>query len=255
MTLDQFCTKLASLELPQSKQALAILWFHDEKVPDVVMNAGEFARIIHRTGLGSPHSTKLGESIKKTGMVVTSSAGFKLKTLARSQIREWLLPILGGPKPEIDQDLGYLSREVWKDTRGYVENVCEQMNGCYQYGFYDAASVMMRRVVETLLIEAYEALGRADEIKDGNGNYFMLRDLVARAIGNAPIGLGRDARDALGRIKEMGDRSAHNRRFNAVKSDMDKVQSGVRVVVDELINLASLRRRAPQTGVSLAAAP
>jgi hypothetical protein len=143
----------------------------------------------------------------------------------------------------VDQELGFLSREVWKDTRGYIEKVCEQMNGCYQFGFFDAASVMVRRLVETLIIEAYEKLKRESEIKDGNGNYLMLRDLVTRAVGQQPIGLGRDAKDALGKIKEMGDRSAHNRRYNAVKTDMDKVLSGVRVVVDELINIADLRRQ------------
>jgi hypothetical protein len=241
MTLDEFCTRLSTLTLSQTKQALAVLWFHDEKTPATEMNAGELARIIHRAGLGNPHSTQLGEAVKKSGMVIASGSGFTLKVLSRIQIREWLVPILGDPKPQVDQDLGYLSRQVWRDTRDYVEKVCEQMNGCYQYGFFDAASVMMRRLIETLIIEAYEALHRESEIKDPNGNYLMLRDLVARAIGAKPIGLGRDARDALGKIKEMGDRSAHNRRYNAVKSDMDKVQSGVRVIVDELLNIAQLR--------------
>src|SRR4051794_37656783 len=140
MTLEQFCTKLASLDLSQTKQALAILWYHDEKSADAVMTAGQFAKIIHDAGLGTPHSTKLGEAIKKTGMVVATKDGFRLKMLSRSQIRDWLLPILGEAKPAVDQDLGYLSKEVWRDTRGYVEKVCEQLNGCYQFGFYDAAS-------------------------------------------------------------------------------------------------------------------
>jgi hypothetical protein len=243
MTLEQFCTKLATLELTQPKQGLAILWYQDEKSPDIVMTAGQLAKIIHDAGLGTPHSTKLGEAIKKTGMVVATGGGFRLKMLSRAEIREWLLPVLGATKPAVDQDLGYLSREVWKGTRGYIEKVCEQMNGCYQFGFFDAASVMMRRLVETLIIEAYEARTRDAEVKDASGNYLFLRDLVSRAIGSNPIGLGRDARDALSRIKEAGDRSAHNRRYNAVRSDLDKLQSGVRVVVDELINIASLRRQ------------
>ena len=41
---------------------------------------------------------------------------------------------------------------------------------------------------------------------------------------------------------ELGDRSAHNRRYSAVKADLDKVQSGVRVAVDEMIALSDLRR-------------
>ncbi|HSI34757.1 MAG: hypothetical protein ACAI43_13035 [Phycisphaerae bacterium] len=253
MKLEQFCTKLASLDLAQPQQAVSILWFHDEKTPDMVMSAGQLGKIIREAGLGNPNSTILGESVKRTGMVIATSAGYRLKMLARSQIRAWLMPILGDTKPEVDQDLGYLPKAVWANTKDYIENVCVQMNGCYQFGFYDAASVMMRRLVETLIIEAYETLGRAAEIKDGGGNYHMLKELVNRATGANPVGVGRDAKDALSKIKEMGDRSAHNRRYNCVRADMDKVQSGVRVVVDELINIAALRRQ-PAVAVAVASA-
>lgn len=245
MTIEQFCTKLHTLGLTQANQAVAILWYHDEKQPDVVMTAGGLAKIIRETGLGNPNTTLLADAIKRTGKVLVSVAGFRLKGLARTEVREWLQSILGATKPEVDQELGYIPEEVWKGTRGYVEKVCQQMNGCYQFGFHDAASVMMRRLVETLIIEAYEKLGRQDEIKGSDGKYLMLRDLVARATGAKPIGVGRDATEALGKIKEMGDRSAHNRRYNAVRADLDKIQSGVRVVVDELINIADLRSSAP----------
>ena len=46
---------------------------------------------------------------------------------------------------------------------------------------------------------------------------------------------------ALRAVKELGDRSAHNRRFVAVKADLEKIQSGVRVMADELISIARLR--------------
>jgi hypothetical protein len=54
--------------------------------------------------------------------------------------------------------------------------------------------------------------------------------------------LGRDAKKALEAVKELGDRSAHNRRYNAVPAELEKVQSGVRVALDEMISLAELRR-------------
>ena len=206
------------------------------------MSAGQLAKIIRESGLGNPHSTQLGEAIKTTGKVLATSAGFRLKTLARGEIREQLRAILGEAKPGVDHELGYLPKDVWKDTRGYIEKVCMQLNGCVQFGFYDAASVMLRRLVETLIIEAYETLKRESEIKDGGGNYLMLRDLVAKATGTNPIGLGRVAKEALGKLKEMGDLSAHARRYNAVRPDLDKVQSGVRVVVQDLIELANIRK-------------
>jgi hypothetical protein len=241
MQLEEFCQKLDTLALSIPEMALALLWFHDEKTPDIAMTAGDLARIVHRSGLGNPHSTQLTEALKRTGMVLQQRNGFSLKALSRGKIRATLESILGATRPSVDQDLGYLPKQVWINTRGYIERVCEQLNGCFQFEFFDAASVLVRRLIETLIIEAYESQKRESEIKDSNGNYFMLNSLINAANGPAGIGLGRDAKRALGDVKELGDRSAHNRRYNAVKADLEKVQSGARVSVDELINIASLR--------------
>jgi hypothetical protein len=241
MNLDHFCHELQSLSLDRTKQALAILWFHDEKQPDIVMSAGEPAKIMHRAGLGNPHSTQLGESIRKSGLALANSSGFRLKALSRIEIRAWFNTILAPKKPEVEQDLGYLPKAVWERTRGYIEKVCAQLNGCFQFEFYDAVAVLVRRVIETLIIECYEHLKRDAEIRGGDGNYIMLRDLVNKATGAGGLTtLGRDAQRALKDVKELGDRSAHNRRFNAVRADLEKIQSGVRTAVQEMINLASL---------------
>src|SRR5262245_22443085 len=130
MSLDDFCTKISGLLLSQPEQALAILWYHDEKQPDVVMSAGELATIIRNSGLGNPHSTQLREAIVRTGKVIPTKSGLRLKVLARSQIRQSIESILGAAKPAVDQELGYLPQDVWKDTRGYIEKVCVQLNGC-----------------------------------------------------------------------------------------------------------------------------
>ena len=242
MDQTEFCEKLASLPLSQTDKALAILWFRDESSPNVVMSSGTLSKILYEAGLSNPHSTRLAEQIRRTGKVITSSQGFRLKDIARTQIRNQLTSILGETKPKIEQELGYLPRDVWRNTRGYLETVCEQLNGCYQFGFYDAASVMVRRIAETLIIECYEYLKRENEIKGGDGNYLMLKDLINRVNASPGLSLGRDAKKALGAIKELGDRSAHNRRFRATKPDLDKLQSGVRVAVDEMIAMADLRR-------------
>jgi len=70
-------------------------------------------------------------------------------------------------------------------TRAYYEAVCKQLNGCFRAAYYDAAAVMLRRLLENARHEAYEYLRREARSKDngGTGNYFMLRDLVERANG------------------------------------------------------------------------
>ncbi|MEH2141633.1 hypothetical protein [Nostoc sp.] len=53
--------------------------------------------------------------------------------------------------------------------------------------------------------------------------------------------LGRETKQALPLIKNLGDRSAHSRRFLAKKQDIDKIVPGLRVVVDELLHLGGLK--------------
>ena len=45
---------------------------------------------------------------------------------------------------------------VVRNTRGYIERIANQVNGTYENGWYDACTVMIRRLLETLIIEAFE---------------------------------------------------------------------------------------------------
>lgn len=128
-----------------------------------------------------------------------------------------------------------------KGTRGYIERVAHQVNGCYSNAWYDASAVMLRRLIETLLIECFEAHRLEAKIKDTSGNYMFLRDLVEHALKESTWTLGRTARAALPRLKEIGDKSAHSRRYNAHREDIDRVAGDVRDVVQELVALARLK--------------
>jgi len=52
MTPLRVCTNLAKLELRQWQRAIAVLWYYDEKQPDVVMSAGQLAKICTRLDSG-----------------------------------------------------------------------------------------------------------------------------------------------------------------------------------------------------------
>ena len=129
-----------------------------------------------------------------------------------------------------------------RNTRGYLEKVAHQINGCYAEGWYDGCAVMIRRFVETLIIECFEAHQIQQKIKDLNGDYFFLRDLVDRACLETQWTLGRNVRKALPKLKDIGDKSAHSRRYNAHREDIDKVIDDLREVTQELIALANLQK-------------
>src|SRR5689334_5845374 len=94
-------------------------------------------------------------------------------------------------------------------TRGYVEIVVNQINGCYEKGWYDGCAVMMRRLIETLIIECFEHHGIDSKIKDGNGEFFYLEELINRTLSETKWNLGRNTKQGLPRLKKIGDFSAH----------------------------------------------
>jgi hypothetical protein len=127
-----------------------------------------------------------------------------------------------------------------KGTRGYIERIAYQVNGCYEYGWYDGCAVMMRRMIETLIIETFEHHGLAHKIKDPAGNFLQLADLIGATLRESTWNLGRKTKQALPHLKELGDQSAHSRRFVAHREDVDRVQGDFRTVVQELVFLAAL---------------
>jgi hypothetical protein len=247
LTLDDFCEYVTKLGKTNAEKAVAILWYHDQKTPDTAMTAGSLAKIMGDHHVGTPNQTILREAIRKTKLCNENGKGFSLKPGSRKVIQGWLPANIEGMQPEMNHAEGYLPEAVWSNTRGYIESVCKQLNGCFRATYYDAASVMLRRLLETLIIEAYDHLKRESEIKDngGTGNYFMLKDLVVRANGTSPhtgLNLGRDAKKTLDDVKMRGDKSAHNRRYNAVAADLTEIRDGVRTTVQELIQIASLKK-------------
>lgn len=245
LSLDDFCELVKNLTKSNAEKALAILWHFDREQPDVAKTAGQLTRVLGDHHIGTPNQTALAEAIRKTKLANESKNGFSLKPGSRKLIREWL-PELEGIQPTMNHARGYLPEAVWKNTRRYIEEVCRELNGSFQYAYYNAAAVMLRRLLETLIIEAYEHLTREDEIKGAGGNYLMLSDLAERACGengHRGLNLGRDSKKALKDARNVGNWSAHARRFLAHSGDLTKFQDGMRLLVQELIQIADLVKK------------
>ncbi len=245
LSIAEFVRILKPLGWSNAKKAIGLLWYHDCKTPETAMSSGELARLMDDYLLGSPNSTKLADDIRELKLASEAAGRFKLKPGSRDLIRSWLPELLDGVQPAVNHAEGYLPEAIWINTRGYVESVCKQLNGCFSHAYYDGALVMLRRLLETLIIEAYEHLGRKSEIEIGGGNYHMLAGLVERATGkntHPGLNIGRNTKNALEAVKAFGDRSAHDRRFNACAADLTKIQIDVRSAVQDLIQIASLKK-------------
>lgn len=130
---------------------------------------------------------------------------------------------------------------IVRGTRGYIERVTNQINGAYENGWYDACAVMIRRVLETLIIEAYEKHSMAPKIKNAAGDFLHLRDLIDKCLQETKWNLGRNCKQAMPKLKDIGDKSAHSRRYNAHRGDIDPLLADIRLVVQEFVYLAGLK--------------
>ena len=148
------------------------------------------------------------------------------------------VPPSAGTRPNSQ---GVIPHALVSGTRGYIERVVFQINGCYEKGWFDGCVVMMRRLLETLIIECFEASSIAVQIKNSHGDFLMLGDLVDKLLSETSWNLGRDTRKALPKLKSIGDRSAHSRRFNAHREDIESLITDFRIICQELLYLAKLK--------------
>jgi hypothetical protein len=156
----------------------------------------------------------------------------------QADVRKQLGPPDEGFRSETQQVLPF---SVVRGTRGYIERVVNQINGCYEKGWYDGCAVMIRRLLETLIIESFEKHGIANKVKTARGDFFYLGDLIDSAVAEPSWNLSRNCKQAMPRLKDIGDKSAHSRRYIAHRGDIDPLLSDIRLVVQELIYLADLK--------------
>lgn len=136
----------------------------------------------------------------------------------------------------------FIPAEIANGTRGYVIRVTNQINGCFQADCFDACGVMIRRLLETLIIEVFEEKGLESEIKDSGGNYFMFTDFVSKLISTPQTPVGRTTRKELPTIAIVLNNCAHNRTFNISKPQLVQYQAAIVIAVQELISLWDIRK-------------
>ena len=148
-----------------------------------------------------------------------------------------------GPPEEGFRSVGQwvVPSSVVRGTRGYIERVANQANGAYENGWYDACAVMIRRLLETLIIEAFEHGGIDAKIKNSTGEFLYLKDLIAKCLQENSWNLSRNSKQALPKLKDIGDKSAHSRRFTAQREDIEPLLGDIRSVIQEFLYLAQLK--------------
>lgn len=168
----------------------------------------------------------------KSAKFIVQKGSYHLERTRKGEIDT----ILNVP-PDLNPTDAYFPLELFTNTRGYLESIAKQTAACYDYGLFDACAVMTRKLLEVLIIEAFESYNISSKIKDNNDNFFFLSDLIDSFKSESSWNIGRNAKDSIPKLKKMGDLSAHNRRYFSRKADIDKLKDDLRIVFEELLHI------------------
>ncbi|MDD2477324.1 MAG: hypothetical protein PHI32_15605 [Dysgonamonadaceae bacterium] len=131
---------------------------------------------------------------------------------------------------------------LYRNTRGYIEKIGNQINSCYEHGCYDACAVMIRRFMENLIIEAFIKMRIENKIKDKDGNFFFLDCLIDNLLNEPSFSLSRNTKVAYRKLKILGDKAAHGRMQFVSKDMIDKNLNNIIDTFTELLYIADLKR-------------
>ncbi len=150
-------------------------------------------------------------------------------------------PQLNEKSEDIVTDDIIIPEKLYLNTRGYIEQLAKQINGCYNENFFDACAVIMRRLLEVLLIHSYEHKGRLVDIEE-NGGYKNLSYIINHTTTNRVLSLSKESYDTLDDFRVLGNFSAHKIQYNSKRKDIKKVANQYRLVIEELLYESGIKK-------------
>lgn len=236
MIIDEFCNKIEDFnKLSSSKQIeyfvyyLLIMKKRDGVKAKNINDCFDEMHLPPYSNIGS-YLNKFSKK-GKSQIFIKRNNGFYLE---RNKKLEIDLVCNNKPLPKPTNDL--YPQVLLQNTRGYLMKIGDQASICYDIGLFDSSLVMIRKLLETLIIECFERYGIEQKIKGRDNHYFFLSDLIDKFLAENKWSINRNTSRSLPKIKALGDLSAHNRKFSAKKPDIDKIKDDLRIVIEDLIH-------------------
>lgn len=227
--------------LSETDTAIALLWYLDRSGGGEEQSVRDLAKLMHELSLrGAVNIARLKKQLSErrdTVIRAKTDGSFKLKAASKVILASKYADFVKPPTIKVDDHI--LAAEDFGNKRGYLQGIVRQINGTYQCSFYDCCVVMIRRLCEMLLIDAFENAGHGPAIKQA-GQYIQFGDMIGIARGGQYIHLQRGTPKILESIASKGGTGAHDRYYITKRSDVDDMKSEVRKVVAELMHKAGL---------------
>jgi hypothetical protein len=236
----KFAQQISQFDLTRAEQAIAFLWFYRSTQTYEDRTASELADDLDEEGLGRPNVTHLHRDLTKSRQTVRGKRpkSFQLHTKYIPKLAAKYAPLLG--IKEVDTTASVIPTEFVQGTRPHLEQLVKQINGAYNYQFYDSSTVLIRRLLESLIIEAFIHKKLVNDIRVNN-TFLMLDKLIVKISSHPQIVLGRNTPKSMDAIKGLGDTAAHDRTYITTKPDIDDLKPQIRRTIKELLILANIQ--------------
>lgn len=236
----EFARAIASLNLTALDCAIALLWFYRESQLYEERTASELAADMHEEGFSKPNVSRLEADLRRSRYTVRGNRNraYRIALVKLEELQDKYGTLAAFTRVEVQDSI--LPTEWFKGTRPYLERLAHQINGSYQYGFYDGCGALCRRLMESLIVEIYIHNRRHQDIQI-NGSFLMLERLIAKIRSDALVALGRNTPKSMDDTKALGDTAAHDRTYITEKLDLDELKPRYRKMIAELMNLAGIK--------------
>ena len=234
-----FIGRISQLSLTRVEQAIALLWFYRQTQIYDERTASELAEDLFEDGLGKPNVTKLNQDLIKNKRTVKGKRKktFQINAKYLNEFETKFGKYLAIKTVDVSNTI--LQFELVKGSRKYLEEMVREINGTFEYGFYNSSAVILRRLMESLIIEIYIKKNMTSDIRQGNA-FLMLEGIINKTINNPNIILSRNSPRTMKIIKELGDTAAHDRTYLTKPDDIEENKLAIRRLIQELLNLAGI---------------
>lgn len=242
MNLKQFATKTDLLAKTEIRKVRLLSYFFLRTADLGQFTTTDISNWFDQVDLSTPNATRLRGNLRKSKTFIrgTLPNTFRLHARELSNLDEEY-PNLVEKSEEIVSSDEVLPEALFVRTRGFIESLAKQINASYEHNIFDGCAVLMRRLIEVLLLLAYQANGIESKIKNSSGDYKVLSKIIGHAATEPVLDLSKNTKSCMDDFRTLGNFSAHQIFYNAKRKDVQKQILRFRAAVEELLYKAGIK--------------
>lgn len=241
MKIENFAELADLVEKPELGKVECLAYYLAENKQEPEFRLSDISTILVALGFATPNQSRLKANVKASRSFVKGNEKdlYRLSATRLKQLRQIYPEIT--ESEEIISDDSLLPEILLKETgRHYLTKIAMQVNAAYENNLFDGCALMMRRLLEVLLIHAFEEHKLETEIQDADGSYQNLKTIINKAKSRKEISLSNNVKKDLDKFRELGNLSAHRVKYNCRRDDIRPIRAAYRAVIEELIYAAGL---------------